>query len=219
MVDQAVARNAMVNEQIAARGVRDPRVLAAMRAVPRHLFVPEAQRHCAYEDHPLPIGYGQTISQPYIVAAMTEALQVAPEHRVLEIGTGSGYQTAVLCSLAGMVYTVELIPALSHQARQLLAALGINNVRFRIADGHRGWPEQAPFDRIIVTAAADAMPRELVNQLADRGRMVVPVAGEGCQMLMLAVKHANRLVQRSLMPVAFVPFVRSGDSSGQLSRG
>lgn len=219
MVDQAVARNAMVNEQIAARGVRDPRVLAAMRAVPRHLFVPEAQRHCAYEDHPLPIGYGQTISQPYIVAAMTEALQVAPEHRVLEIGTGSGYQTAVLCSLAGMVYTVELIPALSHQARQLLAALGINNVRFRIGDGHRGWPEQAPFDRIIVTAAADAMPRELVNQLADRGRMVVPVAGEGCQMLMLAVKHANRLVQRSLMQVAFVPFVRSGDSSSQLSRG
>jgi protein-L-isoaspartate(D-aspartate) O-methyltransferase len=206
--DQSVVRSAMVDEQIAARGVRDQRVLAAMRAVPRHRFVPDAHQHHAYEDHPLPIGDGQTISQPYIVAAMTEALDVGPGHRVLEVGTGSGYQAAVLARLAATVYTVELVERLSAAARRTLAALGVNNVRFRVGDGHVGWPEQAPFDRVMVTAGADVMPQGLVGQLADGGKIVVPIASGGGQVLTLGVKHGARLVQRPLMAVAFVPFVR-----------
>ncbi len=208
----------MVDEQIVARGVRDERVLAAMRAVPRHLFMPEAHRHHAYEDHPLPIGDGQTISQPYIVAAMTEALDVRPSHRVLEIGTGSGYQTAVLSRLAAAVYTVEVIERLSKAARRVLASLGYNNVRFRVGDGHAGWPEQAPFDRVMVTAAADVMPLRLVEQLGDGGKIVVPIDCNGAQMLTLGVKNGSRLVQRPLMPVAFVPFVRAGKTRPGESR-
>jgi protein-L-isoaspartate(D-aspartate) O-methyltransferase len=200
----------MVEEQIAARGVRDPRVLAAMVAIPRHVFVPEGQWHHAHEDHPLPLAEGQTVSQPYIVAAMTEALDVTPESKVLEIGTGSGYQTAILASLAKMVYTVEIIKALSVQARLALLRLDIRNVRFRIGDGHDGWPEFAPYDRVIVTAAADTMPFPLVEQMVNNGKMVVPVGPTGSQVLVMATKHGKKLVQRHLMSVAFVPFVRNG---------
>jgi protein-L-isoaspartate(D-aspartate) O-methyltransferase len=208
------ARNRMVEEQIAPRGVRDPRVLAAMAAVPRHLFVPEGQWHNAYEDHPLPIGGGQTISQPFIVAAMTQALEVEPGNKVLEIGTGSGYQTAVLANIAKMVYTVEIIRDLSVRASLILRRLDIRNVRFRVGDGHLGWPEFAPYDRIIVTAAADTMPYPLVEQMVDGGKMVVPVGPEGSQVLTLLVKHGKKTVQRHLMGVAFVPFVRSGEGRG-----
>ncbi len=183
------ARKRMVEEQIASRGIRDPRVLAAMAAVPRHLFVPEGQWHNAYEDHPLPIGDGQTISQPYIVAAMTEALGVEPDNKVLEVGTGSGYQTAILASLAKMVYTVEIIEGLSVQARLTLLRLDIRNVRFRVGDGHAGWPEFAPYDRIIVTAAAEAMPYGLAEQLANGGKMLVPVGSTGSQVLTLVAKR------------------------------
>jgi len=202
------ARRRMVEEQIAARGVRDPLVLAAMVGVPRHLFVPEGQWHHAHEDHPLPIGDGQTISQPYIVAAMTEALELTPGSRVLEVGTGSGYQTAILACIAKMVYTVEIIKSLSVQARLALLRLDIRNVRFRIGDGHDGWPEFAPYDRVIVTAAAETVPYPLAEQMVDGGKMVVPVGPPGMQTLVLGVKHGNKLVQRHLMGVAFVPFVR-----------
>ena len=203
----------MVEEQIAARGVRDPRVLAAMVAVQRHVFVPEGQWHHAHEDHPLPLAEGQTVSQPYIVAAMTEALELEPGNKVLEIGTGSGYQTAILANLAKMVYTVEIIKALSIQARLTLLRLDIRNVRFRIGDGHDGWPEFAPYDRIIVTAAADTMPYSLTEQLANGGKMVVPVGPAGSQVLVLGTKHGKKLVQRHLMSVAFVPFVRDQNPS------
>ncbi len=202
------ARRRMVEEQIAGRGVRDERVLEAMRTIPRHLFLPESQRHHAYEDHPLPLSLGQTISQPYIVAAMTEALEVDRIHKVLEIGTGSGYQTAVLAQLAAMVYTVELHEPLSLQARQTLQRLAIHNVRFRVGDGNLGWPEFAPYDRVMVTAAAEVVPPPLFEQLAERGRIVIPIGPEGNQTLTLGVKHGRKLVQRHLMGVAFVPFVR-----------
>jgi protein-L-isoaspartate(D-aspartate) O-methyltransferase len=208
------ARKRMVEEQIAARGVRDPRVLAAMVAVPRHVFVPEGQWHHAHEDHPLPLAEGQTVSQPYIVAAMTEALDLTPESKVLEIGTGSGYQTAILATLAKMIYTVEIIKTLSVQARIALLRLDVRNVRFRIGDGHEGWPEFVPYDRIIVTAAADTMPYPLVEQLANGGKMVVPVGSAGSQILVLGTRHGKKLVQRHLMSVAFVPFVRNNGGPG-----
>jgi protein-L-isoaspartate(D-aspartate) O-methyltransferase len=207
--DFAQARRKMVEYQIAARGVADARVLEAMAEVPRHLFVPASFTHQAYEDHPLPIGRGQTISQPYIVAAMTEALKPGKDQKVLEIGTGSGYQAAVLARLAGTVYTVELVEELSRQARVALQRLDVRNVRFRVGDGNAGWPEFAPYDRIIVTAAAETMPFPLVEQLADGGRIVVPVGRDG-QTLTVGVKHGKRLVQRALMSVVFVPFVKPG---------
>jgi len=212
MPDYAQARERMVEEQIDARGVKEPRVLTAMRKVERHRFVSEGLRHQAYEDHPLPIGSGQTISQPYVVAAMTEFLQVRRTDKVLEIGTGSGYQTALLAELARAVYTVEVIPELSRAARLVLSELGYRNVRFKTADGHLGWPEFAPFDRVIVTAGAETMPNELVGQLAEGGRIVVPVGPSGSQTLYLGVKHGRRLVQRALMQVVFVPFVHSTGS-------
>ncbi len=201
----------MVEEQIAARGVSDPRVLAAMVTIPRHVFVPEGQWHHAHDDHPLPLAEGQTVSQPYIVAAMTEALELTPESKVLEIGTGSGYQTAILATIAKMVYTVEIIKALSVQARLALLRLDIRNVRFRIGDGHDGWPEFARYDRVIVTAAADTMPHPLIEQMANGGKMVVPVGPAGSQVLVVGTKHGKKLVQRHLMGVAFVPFVRGGE--------
>lgn len=209
VIDFEKARELMVAEQIEARGVRDERVLRAMLRVPRHLFVDEGLTHQAYEDHPLPVGSGQTISQPYMVAAMTEALDVRAGHSVLEVGTGSGYQAAILAELAKTVYTVEVIPELSHRARMVLQRLDYRNMRFRVGDGHEGWSEFAPYDRIMVTAAADTMPQVLVEQLADRGRIVVPI-GHGCQTLTLGVKHGKRLVQRALMGCVFVPFVRTG---------
>jgi len=201
----------MVQQQIKGRGVRDERVLEVMAKVQRHMFVAESLKHQAYDDHPLPVGSGQTISQPYMVAAMTEALEVDREHRVLEVGTGSGYQAAVLAELAGAVYTVELLRELSLAARRVIQRLGYRNVRFRIGDGHEGWAEFAPFDRIMVTAGAETLPFGLVDQLADRGRIVVPV-GRDTQTLTLGVKHGKRLVQRALMSCVFVPFVRSRDS-------
>jgi protein-L-isoaspartate(D-aspartate) O-methyltransferase len=206
------ARKRMVEEQIAERGVRDPRVLAAVAAVPRHMFVPEGQWHHAYEDHPLPIGDGQTISQPYIVAAMTEALELESGSKVLELGTGSGYQTAILASIAKMVYTVEIIKDLSLRASLILRRLDIRNVRFRVGDGHLGWPEFAPYDRIMVTAAAETTPYPLVGQMVDGGKMVVPVGPAGSQVLTFLVKRGKKTVQRHLMGVAFVPFVRGGGS-------
>lgn len=205
-------RNRMVEEQIVSRGVKDERVLEVMRKVPRHLFVPEGLIHQAYDDNPLPIGQGQTISQPYIVAAMSEALQVEKSHRVLEIGTGSGYQTAILAELAQMVWTVEIIEELSIRARQVLNRLDYRNIRFRIGDGNMGWPEFAPYDRIIVTAAAENFPFKLTEQLIDGGRIVVPVGFLGRQTLILGVKHKNRVVQRPLMDVVFVPLVRGKPS-------
>ena len=201
----------MVEEQIAARGVSAQRVLAAMVTIPRHVFVPEGQWHHAHDDHPLPLAEGQTVSQPYIVAAMTEALELTPESKVLEIGTGSGYQTAILATIAKMVYTVEIIKALSVQARLALLRLDIRNVRFRIGDGHDGWPEFARYDRVIVTAAADTMPHPLIEQMANGGKMVVPVGPAGSQVLVVGTKHGKKLVQRHLMGVAFVPFVRGGE--------
>lgn len=202
----------MVEEQIVARGVRDRRVLDAMLKVPRHLFVPEGFVHQAYEDYPLPIGQGQTISQPYIVAAMTEALQVEKTSRVLEIGTGSGYQTAILAELADMVYTVEIVKELSITAQRVLNRLDYRNIRFRVGDGNEGWKGFAPFDRVMVTAAAENIPYALIEQLVEGGRMVVPVGSYGGQSLILGVKHKNRLIQRHLMDVVFVPLVKGKPS-------
>ncbi len=205
-------RRMMVEEQIVARGIRDKRVLDAMVKVPRHLFVSEGFVHQAYEDYPLPIGHGQTISQPYIVAAMTEALQVEKGHKVLEIGTGSGYQTAVLAELAEMVYTVEIIEELSLAARLVLNRLDYRNIRFKVGDGNEGWEEFAPFDRVMVTAAAENIPYSLVEQMVEGGRMVLPVGSYGGQSLVLGVRHKKRLVQRQLMSVVFVPLVKGKPS-------
>jgi protein-L-isoaspartate(D-aspartate) O-methyltransferase len=197
----------MVEDQIAARGVRDRQVLDAMRAVPRHRFVPANLVPHAYEDRALPIGYGVTISQPYIVAYMTEALALAPDHRVLEIGTGSAYQTAILAEIAREVFTIEIIPQLAGLARETLTALGYANVHIREGDGHAGWAEQAPFDRIIVTAAPSDIPEPLVDQLAIGGRMVIPV-GDAMQWIVVVDRTASGVTQRQTIPVAFVPFVR-----------
>ncbi len=196
----------MVAEQIAARGVRNPDVLRAMRATPRHLFVPAASRGLAYEDYPLPLGYGATISQPYIVALMTEAVAPAGTHRILEIGTGSGYQAAVLAQLAARVYTIEIVPELAQSAAGTLRELGYTNVEVRQGDGARGWPEQAPFDGIVVTAAPLEVPDSLIAQLARGGRLVAPVGHLGNQDLVLIRKQADgRVERRSLGGVNFVP--------------
>ena len=203
------SRARMVAEQIEARGVRDPRVLAALRRVPRELFVPDDQRAGAYEDRPMPIGYGQTISQPYIVGYMSEALAVEPSHRVLEIGTGCGYQTAVLAELAAEVYSIELLPVLAERARRTLDGLGYTNVHVRVGDGHAGWPEHAPFDRILAAAAPPEIPPALLDQLADGGILVIPV-GVDNQELRVLQKHADRLELLSTLPVRFVPMIRQG---------
>ena len=210
-------REEMVGTQIAtprwtgSEAVRDSRVLDSMRKTPRHRFVPAELVPYAYDDRPLPIGYGQTISQPYIVARMTELLEPKREHQVLEIGTGSGYQAAVLSPLFAQVYTIEIIEPLGTGARQRLAALGYKNVEVRVGDGYFGWPEKAPFDGIIVTAAANHIPPPLVEQLKPGGRMVIPVGNPfQTQMLMLVTKGSkgpHDLQVRNLMPVAFVPLV------------
>ena len=188
-----------------------PAVLTAMRQVPRHLFVPEAVRHLAYRNEPLPIGHDQTISQPYIVALMTHLLRVEPGHRVLEIGTGSGYQAAILSRLADRVWSIEIVEPLARESAALLSRLGYANVRVRAGDGYAGWPEHAPFDRIIVTAAAPHVPQPLVDQLKPGGRMVIPVAGRHGEQLNLITKEANgRVRRRELLPVRFVPLTRSG---------
>ncbi len=200
------SRSEMVSRQIAARGVKDERVLEAMRRVPRHLFVPKDQVAQAYDDHPLPIGSGQTISQPYVVAFMTEQLLLTGRERVLEIGTGSGYQTAILSALAAKVYTIEIRPELAAQALERLKSLRISNVEVRAADGYRGWPEASPFDAILVTAAPEKIPPPLLDQLAVGGRMIIPV-GRFYQELKVIEKTATGLAERSVLPVRFVPFV------------
>jgi protein-L-isoaspartate(D-aspartate) O-methyltransferase len=200
----AAARQQMVDEQLATRGIRNPRVLNAMRTVPRHEFVPEANRAAAYRDTPLPIGYEQTISQPYIVAYMTEALEPAPEHTVLEIGTGSGYQAAVLGVLVKSVYTIEIVEPLADRARKTLAALGYANVHVRTGNGYLGWPEEAPFDRIMVTAAPDAVPPALVEQLKIGGLMAIPV-GIDMQELRILRRTKTGMETIRTLPVRFVP--------------
>jgi len=200
----AAERAEMVRSQIAARDIRDPRVLEAMREVPRHRFVPLASRDHAYEDRPLPIGFGQTISQPYIVAAMTELLRPKATDRVLEIGTGSGYQAAVISRLVAKVYSIEIVPELAERAAQTLAALGYVNVEVKSGDGYRGIPEQAPFDGILVTAAPDEIPQPLIDQLAVGGRMVIPV-GDLDQRLTVVEKSARGISKHTVFPVRFVP--------------
>jgi protein-L-isoaspartate(D-aspartate) O-methyltransferase len=204
---QQKARFAMVKEQIEARGVKDPKVLNAMRNTPRHLFVPKDLEAVAYEDRPLPIGDGQTISQPYIVALMTELLNIQPTDRVLEIGTGSGYQAAILAQLAAQVYSIEIVPSLAARAEAVLRGLGYRNIHIRVGDGYLGWPEQAPFDRIILTAAPPVIPQELLKQLRPEGRLVAP-EGIGNQDLVVLEKSKTGAVRRKvIIPVAFVPMV------------
>lgn len=198
------ARAQMVETQLRARGIRDERVLRALETVPRHELVPPPLRSRAYDDGPLPIGWNQTISQPYVVAAMTEALTLAPGERVLEIGTGSGYQAAVLAELGVQVYSIELEPELAERARRDLARLGYGAVVLRQGDGYEGWPEHAPFDAIIVTAAPEVVPPALLEQLAVGGRMIVPV-GKHAQDLLLLRKTAQGVSREVLMPVRFVP--------------
>ncbi len=198
----------MVAEQIRARGVHDPRVLDAMARVPRHTFLPPEYIHDAYKDHPVSIGFGQTISQPYIVAFMTEALQLEPSHRVLEIGTGCGYQTAVLAELVAEVYSVEVIPALAERARQSLSDLGYQNVDVKIDDGYRGWPEHAPYDRIVGAAAPEDIPRALFEQLADGGILALPI-GVADQELHVVRRRGERLDTLATLPVRFVPMVKT----------
>ena len=201
-------RQAMVRDQIEARGITHGPTLAAMQTVPRHLFVPMAQRRFAYTDRPLPIGFGQTISQPFIVAYMTQIIDPKPGQRVLEIGTGSGYQAAILAEIVGQVYTIEIVPELGSSAQRLLNEL-YDNVHVKIGDGYYGWEEAAPFDAIVVTAAAGTIPPPLIEQLKPGGKMIIPVASPYMtQQLMLVEKRANRFTTRSLMPVRFVPFTR-----------
>jgi protein-L-isoaspartate(D-aspartate) O-methyltransferase len=204
-------RKKMVEEQLAARGrdIKNSRVLDAMAAVPRHEFVPKTLWKFAYSDEPLPIGYGQTISQPFIVAFMTEQLDPKPIDRVLEIGTGSGYQAAVLSRLVAEVYTVEIIEALAKRAEADLKRLGYNNVTVLAGDGYQGWPAHAPFDAIIVTCAPDQIPQPLVGQLREGGRMIIPAGLPDNQQLYLLQKHGTKVEQQAILPVRFVPMKRS----------
>lgn len=202
-------RGQMVKQQIIARGVKDANVIRAMKEVPRHLFVPERYRGSAYNDYPLPIGEGQTISQPYIVAFMTETLDLKPEDKVLEIGTGSGYQAAILAELVKEVYTIEIVEKLGNRARQTLEKAGYKNVYVRVGDGYKGWPDKAPFDAVIVTCAPENIPKPLVQQLKEGGRMIIPVGKEGTiQMLVRGVKEKGRLKTKEVMAVRFVPMVK-----------
>ena len=198
-------RERMVDRHIASRGVKNPAVLRVMRETPRHLFVPDNVRAQAYEDHPLPIGYKATISQPFIVATMTELLEPSVKHRVLEIGTGSGYQAAVLSKLVARVYSIELVPELAVTARETLRRLGYSNVTVRQGDGYKGWPEQAPFDRIVVTAAPPEIPQALLDQLADGGRLVAPVGTGFNQELVVVEKSKGKVRRWTAGAVIFVP--------------
>jgi protein-L-isoaspartate(D-aspartate) O-methyltransferase len=204
------ARETMVREQIAARGIRDPRVIEALREVPRHAFIPEPERSRAYDDGPVPIGQGQTISQPYIVALMTELLRPQPGDRVLEVGTGSGYQAAVLARLVSHVYTIELEESLASTAAALLRELKYENITVRTGDGYAGWPEHAPFDIVVVTAAPEQIPQPLIEQLQPGGRLIVPVGPRfNVQQLQLIEKDAAGAIRtRDIAPVMFVPLRR-----------
>lgn len=208
-MDDGRKREIMVREQIMSRGIIDRGVLQAMEKVPRHLFVPEGRRGGAYGDYPLPIGRGQTISQPYIVAYMTEQLSLGGDGRVLEVGTGSGYQTAVISLLAAEVYTLEVIQSLSDKAKGILDTLGYTNVHYRVGDGYHGWEEAAPYDGILVTAAAPEVPEPLVKQLADGGVLVIPVGESGdLQKLLRVTKTGGEVTRKTLLDVRFVPFTR-----------
>ncbi len=206
-MDPAHAREKMVQTQIAQRGITDPRILDAMRFVPRERFVTPDQAANAYDDRALAAEMGQTISQPYIVAYMTDVLDIEPHHRVLEIGTGTGYQTAVLARLAAHVYSVERLAPLSEQAEGRLAELGIENVTFRVGDGSLGWPAHAPFDRILVAAGAPRLVQPLVEQLADSGRLVLPLGPSESQQLTLVSREGEHLIERSLIAVRFVKLI------------
>ena len=205
VVDLASERHRMVQEQLISRGVHDKRVLAAIAKVPREEFVPADERAAAYTDHPLPIGYDQTISQPYIVAFMTEQLHPKLSDRVLEIGTGSGYQAAILAELVAEVYTIEIAEPLARSAEVTLARLGYKNVHVKVGDGYKGWLEHAPFDAIIVTCAPDRVPRPLTDQLKDGGRMIIPVGNRFAQELYLLEKKNGQLKESAVLPVRFVP--------------
>ena len=202
--ERRAERRRMVDEQIRARGIRSSAVLRAMERVPRHRFVPEQLQRLAYADRPLPIGLEQTISQPAIVAYMTEAAEVSKKEKVLEIGTGSGYQAAVLGEVAREVYTIEIIPELAERARRVLEELGYKNIFVRAGNGYLGWPEQAPFDAIVVTAAPDEIPKALVEQLAVGGRMVIPV-GTNNQEMVIVKKTSKGVTEQRTIPVRFVP--------------
>ena len=205
-------RLTMVSRQIEARGVTSPRVLDAMRKVPRHLYVPERLRGESYRDGPLPIGLGQTISQPYIVALMTEAIHPEATMKVLEVGTGSGYQAAVLAECVGQVFTIEIVPELGRQAEQRLERLGYANVHTRVGDGFDGWPDEAPFDGIVVTAAPEQIPQPLLDQLAVGGRLVIPV-GRASQDLIVVTRTESGYERRSITPVRFVPMTGKAEQA------
>ncbi len=207
-LDLSPQRKQMVAEQLRSRGISDRRVLAAMSKVPREQFVPEKSRSESYADRPLPIGNGQTISQPYMVALMTEQLRLQPQDRVLEIGTGSGYQTAVLAELAANVYSVEIVEPLAKQAKATLRRLGYRNVQVKVGDGYQGWAEYAPYDAIVVTCAPDHVPQPLTQQLKEGGRMTIPVGPRLAQELYLLMKRNGRMQQAAIVDVRFVPMTR-----------
>lgn len=207
--DFKAMREQMVESQIKARGIKDPRVLSAMLKVERHLFVPKEYQSLAYNDQPLPIGEGQTISQPYIVALMTELLELKGEEKVLEVGTGSGYQAAILAELAKEVYTIEIIETLANSAKKLLTELGYKNIFVKTGDGYLGWPEASPFDAIIVTCAPDHIPKPLLDQLKEGGRLVIPV-GTYSQELKKITKHHGLFETKDILPVIFVPMTGEG---------
>jgi protein-L-isoaspartate(D-aspartate) O-methyltransferase len=204
-VSYEAARKRMVDKQIVARGIADDRVINAMLKVPRHEFVPDKYRHYAYSDSPVPIGHGQTISQPYIVAFMTEQLNLSSTDRVLEIGTGSGYQAAVLARLVDEVYTVEIVEPLGHSAQERLKRLGFDNVKVKIGDGYKGWEEHQPYDRVIVTCAPTDIPEPLIEQMKEGGIMVIPVGTAGFQYLYRVRKYMGEAQAEKVIPVSFVP--------------
>ncbi len=207
--DYQIRRQRMVDQQLRLRGIEAQAVLAAMAKVPRHRFVPPPLTRQAYEDRPLPIGYGQTISQPFIVAYMSEAARITPGAKVLEIGTGSGYQAAVLAEIAAEVYTVEIVPELARQAERTLRELGYRNVRVRSGDGYQGWPQHAPFDAIVVTAAPERIPQPLIDQLAVHGRLIVPVGTQSeDQRMTVLTRTPGGIIEQKTFPVRFVPLTR-----------
>ncbi|MDT7043093.1 protein-L-isoaspartate(D-aspartate) O-methyltransferase [Candidatus Nitronereus thalassa] len=212
-----VERDHMVREQIIARGVTDSQVIQALRQVPRHEFVPESEKEQAYEDHPLPIGFGQTISQPYIVAFMTEALKLQPHERVLEIGTGSGYQAAILSHMVNKVFSIEIVEPLAERAKDTLTHLGLTNVKVRAGDGYQGWPEEGPFDAIILTAAPEHIPQPLLDQVAIGGRLILPL-GKAVQQLLLMTRTRDGWHKEKLLPVAFVPMTGKAESATTIKK-